>query len=47
MENTIITIDVLNNMPNENLFSKENNEYFTKLYAEFLDVFLRAYEEEE
>lgn len=40
MDNCIITEEVLENMPNEDIFSKENNEYFKQLYDEFIAMAL-------
>ena len=37
MENIIITSEVMNNMPNSDILSSENDQYFADLYAEFIN----------
>lgn len=38
--NYIITEEVIENLPNENLFSPENKEYFDSLYTDFIEMAL-------
>lgn len=48
MDNIIITENVLKNMPNtEDMFSRENAEYFDKLYADFIVNASKWFEEDE
>ena len=36
MENMIITSEILNNMPDEDILSSNNDEYFETIYTEMI-----------